>query len=377
MKLLCPELYPSQWQHKRDAFLRQFQEQHSDSLGIDEYCSEPVNYRARMEFNMRRLKSPAPGRWRYSMFDGQSPYYQGESQVPLRPIQERMPHLLRFLGANEEFAKGLFQSNWRANTEGVVLLSLIYHRNLSEESPEGRAWLRTALDLENELDLKLIGRARKKVLCPSGKPHLDSLLELGGGLSLRMRQSDTCFSQPNAYTNLAMLNWARQHFRPEASNLEPQDLLELYCGIGNFTCALAGNFSKVLATEVVRESIDYCHHNLAANQLHNVQIARLSAAETAQALDRQREFHRLASINLDSYKFTHLLIDPPRQGLDSESRDFTARFSNVLYVSCNPQALLPDLKAWEGRYKIHRMALFDQFPYTEHLEVAVILQAKD
>lgn len=70
------------------------------------------------------------------------------------------------------------------------------------------------------------------------------------GRSLRYQQIEGSFSQPNAGVNAKMLGWASR----QAANLGG-DLLELYCGNGNFTVALAPAFYCVLATEMSKSSV--------------------------------------------------------------------------------------------------------------------------
>ncbi|TOJ95044.1 tRNA (uridine(54)-C5)-methyltransferase TrmA, partial [Vibrio parahaemolyticus] len=69
--------------------------------------------------------------------------------------------------------------------------------------------------------------------------------------------------------------------------------LELYCGNGNFSLALAQNFDRVLATELAKPSVVSAQYNIAANKIDNVQILRLSAEEFTQAIEGKREFRRL------------------------------------------------------------------------------------
>ncbi len=335
------------------------------------FPSPARHYRARIEFALHRVED---ARLCYVMFDKQADGGKRvrrleTSELPLRCISERMHPLLRFLERRDVLSRRLFQVNWRADLDGQVMLSLLYRRQLEGESA---AWLAAAAQLAAQLGFySILGRSKSQRL-HVGPAHLDSRLDLPDGLRLHMRQSDTCFSQPNTYVNQHMLSWARSQFRDPSS-----DLLELYCGIGNFTCALGGNFRRVLATEVVRQSIQLCRHNLAQNGLQNVEMARLSAAETAQALAGERKFTRLQGLDLSGYRLQYLLLDPPRSGLDEPCRRLAMNFANILYISCNPNELLRDLNYWRQRgtpYRVSATALFDQFPYTKHLEAGLLLR---
>lgn len=157
------------------------------------------------------------------------------------------------------------------------------------------------------------------------------------------------------------------------------DLIELYCGSGTFTVCLADLFRKVMSTEVSRVPTNTALKNIEKNNIKNTKIARLSAVEVALALNNVREFNRLkeADIDIHEYNFNTLLIDPPRSGLcDKEALDFTARFDRVIYISCNPETLVSDLTYLTKTHEIKRIAFFDQFPYTNHLESGILLEKK-
>ena len=80
-----------------------------------------------------------------------------------------------------------------------------------------------------------------------------------------------------------MLEWAIDCTRDSQG-----DLLELYCGNGNFSLALAQNFRRVLATELAKPSVESAQYNIAANKIDNVQILRLSAEEFTQAIEETK-----------------------------------------------------------------------------------------
>lgn len=91
-----------------------------------------------------------------------------------------------------------------------------------------------------------------------------------------------------------MLTWACD----AAQNLG-KDLLELYCGNGNFTLPLSQHFNQVLATEVSKTSVNAAQWNIEANQITNLKIARLSAEEFTEAYTQNREFRRLQEQGVD------------------------------------------------------------------------------
>jgi tRNA (uracil-5-)-methyltransferase len=71
-----------------------------------------------------------------------------------------------------------------------------------------------------------------------------------------------------------------------------------------------------------------------------------------------------------------VFVDPPRAGMDEMSCRFVSRFENIIYISCNPLTLHRDLEILTKTHDVVAMALFDQFPYTHHVEMGVKLQKK-
>ena len=116
--------------------------------------------------------------------------------------------------------------------------------------------------------------------------------------------------------------------------------------------------------------------NLADNQIDNIELVRLSAEELTQALNGVREFRRLANIDLDNYKFGTVFVDPPRAGMDSDTCELVRRFDRVLYISCNPETLAQNIRQLSDTHRIAKCALFDQFPWTDHMESGVLLKRK-
>jgi hypothetical protein len=76
------------------------------------------------------------------------------------------------------------------------------------------------------------------------------------------------------------------------------------------------------------------------------------------------------------YKLETLFVDPPRAGLDATCRRLAGEFGRVVYVSCNPDTLARDVRELSATHEVTRLAAFDQFPYTPHLECGVVLRAK-
>jgi tRNA (uracil-5-)-methyltransferase len=332
-----------------------------DPPPVEVFTSPPQGYRMRAEF---RIWHEGEDLF-YAMFDPRDPKTPRrvtEFPIASQRIQIAMPALREALLGEPTLRRKLFQIEFLSTLSGELLITLIYHRPLDD------AWEASARGLETALDAHLIGRSRKQKRVVS-RDYVEEILPLAQG-HYRYRQYEGGFTQPNARVNCAMIDWACR----QAAGSEG-DLLELYCGNGNFTLPLAAHFGQVLATEVAKSSIRAADHNRRANGVENVAIARLSAEEMGSALAGEREFHRLRTLPraLSDYRFSTLFVDPPRAGLDAATRELVRRFDRLLYISCNPQTLARDLATVTRSHRLVAAALFDQFPYTEHMECGALL----
>lgn len=288
-------------------------------------------------------------------------------------INKGMELLRTYVKDNYELKKKLFEAEFLCNQNGDLIISLSYHRPL-----DANAWKEAALKLKEQclqegLNVDFIGRARKQKILANTDTILETIHTQDKDFYLYQVEGN--FSQPNIYTCQHMIDFARSLCR----NKKDVDLIELYCGSGTFTVCLADLFRQALSTEVSRVPTATALKNIEKNQIVNTKIVRLSAVEVAEALTGVREFKRLQQeqIDINSYNFDTLLIDPPRSGLEfQEARDFTAKFDHIIYVSCGPQSLVEDLGYLCKTHEIRALAFFDQFPYTPHLETIVELCRK-
>lgn len=356
--LFDPADYPHQLAAKADHLRQLFAEFAVPELEI--YPSAPSHFRMRAEF---RIWHQGP-RLFYAFFphaDKNRPELIDDFPTANQRINALMPQLLARIEPEPLLKERLFQIDFLTSQTGEALVSLLYHKKL------GEGWLALANSLKQELGIQIIGRSRGQKLCLD-RDFITEVLQVEQR-SLRYRQIENSFTQPNAGVAEQMLNWACRVSR----QLEG-DLLELYCGNGNFSLALAPYFPKILATEIAKSSVDAAQHNLRDNGIETVRIVRLASEEMTQALHGTRPFRRLADIDLGSYQFQNLLVDPPRAGLDPATLQLAQEFDNILYISCNPQTLVDNLNRLGPDYQIRAWALFDQFPYTEHIETGVWLQ---
>ena len=280
-------------------------------------------------------------------------------------ITEAMAPLREALKGSAELRRKLFQVEFLSTLNGELLITLIYHRPLDD------AWHAAAHALTGWLSCKIIGRSRKqkRVL---DTDWVEEVINVEGR-AFRYRQPEQCFTQPNGFINQKMMGWLL-----DQCDKTDTDLLELYCGIGNFTLPLSQRFRNVLATELSKPATAAARWNAEANRCHNIELARLSAEEMTVAMTGERPFRRLADLkqSLTDYQFDTLLVDPPRAGLDAATLELSSAFKRVLYISCNPETLSDNLATLSSTHSIEGLAFFDQFPYTDHLESGVVLSKK-
>ena len=355
-----PNNYSQQLEDKRNDIAHLFS--NYDLPNFDIYESEPIKYRYRAEF---RIWHEGDDLY-YIMFNSETKQKYKVEYFPVacELINQCMSRLLIEIKDNTLLRHRLFQVDFLSSKSGEVLISLLYHKQLNEE------WQIEAELLIRRLSIiapiNIIGRAKKQKIILH-KDYLMEKLTVGNNTYI-YQQVENSFTQPNASINEKMLLWAQQ-----ATLGYKGDLIELYCGNGNFSIALAQNFDRVLGTEIAKSSVKSAQVNIAENNIDNINIVRMSSEEFSQAMNNERKFRRLAGLDLTVYHYDTVLVDPPRAGLDPESLELISRFNKIIYISCNPETLHENLSYLIKTHKIEKFALFDQFPYTHHVEMGVIL----
>lgn len=320
------------------------------------------NFRLRAEFRLWY----EDGKPHYAMFEKGNKYKPVLiDQLPIASlrINELMGPLLEICRADPLLGRKLFQVEFLTTLSGEALVSLCYHRPIDE------TWDAAAQRLADQLDILVIGRSRgrKRVL---DRDHVIEELEVNGR-TWCYQQVEGGFTQPNGRVNQHMLSWAQS-----VAGKNENDLLELYCGNGNFTLPLSTCFRKVMATELAKSSVYSAIANMEMNGVSNVTLVRLASEEVTQALTGVREFRRLQGIDLDAFDFGTVFVDPPRAGLDTATLELVRGYQRILYISCNPETLAANLQDLSSTHQVTQCALFDQFPYTDHMESGVLLERR-
>lgn len=322
---------------------------------VELFKSKDRSFRDRAEFKLYHDGDDIT----YAMFDDNSkPVKVKECLIVSSAIANVMPKLLEQI---KPISKGCIRVDFLTNGSDV-LVDLIYSKKVSDE------YHKITSSIARKLGIGINVISKKFRI----NYNFNSIIKSFDVLKKRYEfsYSQQFFTQPNGGVNAQLLNYVAN-----SSVWFGGDLLELYTGIGNFSIVLANNFDNVLATEVNKEAIKVARVNALKNGVENIKFLRLSSEEFVNAYSKTRTFNRVEeqNIELDSYNFTTLLVDPPRAGLDTITANFAKRFENIIYISCNYKSLKRDLLILK-EYEIIKMALFDQFAYTNHIETVVILR---
>mmetsp|Transcript_19834 Transcript_19834/g.39525 ORF Transcript_19834/g.39525 Transcript_19834/m.39525 type:complete len:505 (+) Transcript_19834:107-1621(+) len=368
--------------------------------------SSRAAFRMRANFKVWRTED---GSAHYVMFergDVRTPHEVAEYPMGSAQLQGLMGPLLDAVRTTEELRERINDVRFLTTLRGDALITVTYNRPIGEDWAAAAGALSARLADAGYGAVSFVGRSRgvklvvgsdtvRETLTVVPPPAGDAAATHRASLTPRLRyeQTEGAFSQPNAEVCEKMLGWAADATRGSHGH----DLCELYCGNGCFTAALAPNFRGVVATETSKASVELARRNLAANDLHNVRVARLSAEDFVDAYAGVRTFQRLrdARIRLVAAgtpppdgpppdpdgvavfdRLRTLFVDPPRAGLDVTCRDLARTFDRIVYVSCNPETLARDLTDLAATHRPVRLAAFDQFPYTPHLEAGVVLERR-
>ncbi|RUO20331.1 tRNA (uridine(54)-C5)-methyltransferase TrmA [Aliidiomarina haloalkalitolerans] len=332
---------------------------------LDCFESAAEHYRMRAEFRVWHEGDDLY----YVMFNSDTKEKYRVEQLPAanRLINQLMPAILDYVRDKPNLRQRLFQVDFLTTTTNEAVISLLYHRQLDDQWQSEIAVMRNEFQKFGHIDF--IGRARKqKIVCE--REAVTETLHIDGR-PYYFEHIENSFTQPNATVNQRMISWAK-----EVAKNSQRDLLELYCGNGNFSIPLAESFRRVFGTEISRTSVQSAQHNIALNQVENVRIERLAAEDCSAIIQGGELPGRLKDLELNTYDFGTVLVDPPRAGLDQDTVAMVSQFDHIIYISCNPETLAENLSTLQKTHQIERAAFFDQFPFTPHIEAGVYLTRK-
>ena len=179
------------------------------------------------------------------------------------------------------------------------------------------------------------------------------------GVTLEFAATD--FVQINGEVNRALVGRAVELLEPTPAS----SILDLYCGLGNFSLALARSAGRVVGVEGEAALVERARHNSRRNGLGN---AEFHVADLSRPIDPQTSWVRET--------YTHVVLDPPRLGA-REVLGTVARLGpqRLVYISCHPGSLARDLGALvhEHGFTLEAAGVVDMFAHTAHVESIALL----
>lgn len=179
---------------------------------------------------------------------------------------------------------------------------------------------------------------------------------------LKLTFSPLDFIQVNSKINQKMINQALEWL-----TLEPTDnVLDLFCGMGNFSLPMATLSKSVTGIEGVKALVEKAQFNAKLNRSE----IRADTQFLTSNLEDEQQFS-----TWNHLQFEKVLLDPARAGaFNTTAQIVKISPKKIVYISCNPATLARDCKQFIAKgYKIAQVAILDMFPQTKHIESMLLL----
>ncbi len=274
------------------------------------------------------------------------------SKITLRVVNHKLGLLKEKSNEIVEIDNCLLVNN-KINKEIELLKELI-----KEEDIE-KIVIRTST---NEVMLQLYGNVK----------HIDKFINISDSLYI----NNKCITNPYItkeignkkyhvrdksffQVNDQMVKYLYDEVKDNIIKLNSKKVIDLYCGVGSIGIYIADKVEKVLGIEIIEEAIIDAKENAKLNNLNNIEFICSDVSK---------------KLNILKY-FDTVIVDPPRSGLNSKTRNFLNNFNNkyLIYVSCDLMTLSRDLKELNN-YELKSIKLFNLFGRTYHVESICILE---
>ncbi len=208
----------------------------------------------------------------------------------------------------------------------------------------------------------LINEYIKNNRCKAGEVEIDDYgninsdeMILNLGLKHPLFYKKGAFTQVNREVNLKIID----DLKREVNALNPNNIVEFFCGIGNFTIPLALEGYNILAVEFDIKAVSSLKRNIGNFNLKNISVLRANLFE---------QFKIKGHFDL-------AILDPPREGAKNVAQKLLRKnINNIIYISCDPATLSRDMKILSKKYTLVKSKLYDMFPQTHHIESMNILK---
>lgn len=264
-------------------------------------------------------------------------------------------------GYDEQTHKGLVRHVYvRTNREGESLCVLVVNGKKLPHEKELVELLRQAEPKLKGITISM-NRDKTNVILGSafrtlwGQDYLEDQL-----CGMQFRLSPQSFYQVNREQTEVLYSRATEF----AQLTGKETVLDLYCGIGTITLAMAKKAGRVIGAEVVEAAVEDARENAHRNGITNVEFICADAGEAAKALAMRGERPNV------------ICVDPPRKGLSLPVIEAIVKMApeRVVYVSCDPGTLARDVNLLtEHGYRLEKAEACDLFPRTVHVEAIIMM----
>ena len=328
-------------------------------------AEDPLRYRNKVQFPVAQEKRGlAVGYYRarsHDVLDVADCLLQPEAVTTLRRAFKGWMERYRIPAYGEGTRQGLIRHLYvRTNQAGEALCCVVANGARLPHAPELVQTLRQAVPALAGLVLNTNTKDTNVILGPSYRTiwGRDFLEERLCGMTFRL--SVPSFFQINRAQTERLYAQALEF----AGLTGRETVLDLYCGIGTISLALAQRAGQVIGAEIVPEAVQDAQANAARNQVDNARFLCGDAGEAA---------FQLAA---EGVRPQVICVDPPRKGLAPEVPEILASMEpeRIVYVSCDPATLARDVKRFgELGYPAVKAQAVDLFPRTAHVETVCLL----
>ena len=325
----------------------------------------PLRYRNKVQFPVAQEKRGlAVGYYRsrsHDVLDVDDCLLQPEAVTTLRRTFKGWMERYRVPAYDEGTCQGLIRHLYvRTNQAGEALCCVVANGTRLPHAPELVQSLRQAVPALAGLVLNTNTKDTNVILGPNyriiwGRDFLEERL-----CGMTFRLSVPSFFQINRAQTERLYAQALEF----AGLTGRETVLDLYCGIGTISLALAQRAGQVIGAEIVPEAVQDAQANAARNRVPNARFLCGDAGEAA---------FQLAA---EGVRPQVICVDPPRKGLAPEVPEILASMSpeRIVYVSCDPATLARDVKRFgELSYPAVKAQAVDLFPRTAHVETVCLL----
>jgi 23S rRNA (uracil-5-)-methyltransferase RumA len=176
-------------------------------------------------------------------------------------------------------------------------------------------------------------------------------------LDFKFKVSPFSFFQTNTYGAEELYRIVRDFL----SQGQGKTVFDLFCGTGTISQVIAPQVEEVVGIELVEEAVEVARANRELNDLDNCRFIAGEVKAKLAELDKEPDT---------------IILDPPRAGIHPEALKKIISYgcSEIIYVSCNPEALVEDLEEFvQAGYQVEKIKAVDMFPHTPHVESCVKL----